>query len=121
MGKYKIPGFAWVSRLQHPLLPAHAITAHRVQGSTLDGEVHILLNQEFFAPGMAYVALSRARRLSQLHPGRPLGLLGEVMASREASRPPGRRFVSLGCRRSPPPRGSDHNVRLFHVCVRCVS
>jgi hypothetical protein len=29
--------------------------------------VHILLNQEFFAPGMAYVALSRARRLSQLH------------------------------------------------------
>ena len=43
------------------------VTAHRVQGATLAGEVHVLLNGEFFAPGMAYVALSRVSRLSQLH------------------------------------------------------
>ena len=39
----------------------------RVQGATLDNDVHVLLNSEFFAPGQAYTALSRARRLSQLH------------------------------------------------------
>ncbi len=34
---------------------------------TLEGEVHVLLNSEFFADGQAYVALSRVRRLEQLH------------------------------------------------------
>ena len=50
-----------------PLVAAHAMTVHRVQGATLSGPVHILLNKEFFAEGQAYVALSRVRRLSQLH------------------------------------------------------
>jgi hypothetical protein len=56
-----------VSRRQFPLVPAHAVTVHRVQGSTLDGQVHVLLNAEFFAPGQAYVAIGCCRRLSQLH------------------------------------------------------
>ena len=40
---------------------------HQVQGSTLEGDVHILLNGEVFADGQAYAALSRVRRLEQLH------------------------------------------------------
>ena len=55
------------TRLQIPLVPAHAMTIHRVQGATLTGDVHILLNREIFADGQAYVALSRVQRLSQLH------------------------------------------------------
>jgi ATP-dependent exoDNAse (exonuclease V) alpha subunit len=49
------------------MVPAHALTIHRVQGATLEGAVHILLNKEIFADGQAYVALSRVQRLSQLH------------------------------------------------------
>ena len=29
--------------------------------------MHVLLNSDFFAPGQAYTALSRARRIGQLH------------------------------------------------------
>ena len=60
-------GAGSVTRYQFPLLPAFAVTVHRVQGSTLDCDIHVLLNAEFFAAGQAYTALSRARRLSQLH------------------------------------------------------
>ena len=56
-----------VRRLQFPLLPAHCVTVHRVQGSTLTHDVHVLLNREFFAPGQAYVALTRVTTLRQLH------------------------------------------------------
>jgi hypothetical protein len=35
-----------VVRTQFPLIPAHAMTVHRVQGSTLENAVHILLNAE---------------------------------------------------------------------------
>lgn len=38
-----------------------------MQGATLTGEVHVLLNREIFADGQAYVALSRVQRLAQLH------------------------------------------------------
>ena len=55
------------TRLMFPLLPAFSMTIHRVQGATMEGDVHILLNAEVFADGMAYVAISRVRRLSQLH------------------------------------------------------
>ena len=54
-------------RIQFPLLPAHCVTVHRVQGCTVEGGLHVLLNGEFFAYGQAYVALSRVRRLSQVH------------------------------------------------------
>ena len=30
-----------------------AVTVHRVQGATLEGDVHVLLNSEFFADGQA--------------------------------------------------------------------
>jgi hypothetical protein len=30
-----------------------AVTVHRVQGATLEGDVHVLLNAEFFADGQA--------------------------------------------------------------------
>lgn len=65
--KVACKGVGVVTRYQFPVLPSHAITVHRVQGATLDNDVHVLLNSEFFAPGQAYTALSRARRLSQLH------------------------------------------------------
>ena len=42
-------------------------TRQRVQGATLEDDVHILLNAEMFAEGQGYVALSRVRRLSQVH------------------------------------------------------
>ena len=56
-----------LQRNQFPIIPAAAMTVHRVQGMTLEGDVHVLLNGEFFADGQAYVALSRVRRLEQLH------------------------------------------------------
>ena len=31
----------------------YAVTVHRVQGATLEEDVHILLNSEFFADGQA--------------------------------------------------------------------
>ena len=65
--EHTIYGHGKCSRFQFPVLPSYAVTVHRVQGCTLDGDVHILLNKEFFAEGQAYVALTRVRRLSQLH------------------------------------------------------
>ena len=62
-----VAGVSKVSRTQFPLLPSFSQTAHRVQGATLEGDVHILLNKEFFAPGQAYVAMSRVRELGKLH------------------------------------------------------
>ena len=40
---------------------------HRVQGTTIGSDLHALINKEFFSPGQAYVAISRVRRLAQLH------------------------------------------------------
>ena len=54
-------------RITFPLIPAHAVTVHRVQGATIENELHILLNSEFFARGQAYVALGRTRRPEQIH------------------------------------------------------
>ena len=65
--QYKVYGHGTCTRFQFPILPSYAVTVHRVQGCTLEGDVHILLNKEFFAEGQAYVALTRIRRLSQLH------------------------------------------------------
>jgi len=62
-----VKGVGMISRSQFPLIPAFAVTVHRVQGATLEGDVHVLLNSDFFADGQAYVALSRCRSLEQLH------------------------------------------------------
>ena len=51
---------------QLPLKLGWAITIHRSQGMTLD-HVTIDLNDDFFAKGMLYVALSRVRNLSDIY------------------------------------------------------
>jgi ATP-dependent DNA helicase PIF1 len=47
------------SRIQYPLQVAFALTVHKTQGLTLP-HISVALNHEMFAPGQAYVALSRA-------------------------------------------------------------
>lgn len=50
---------------QFPLILAYAFTAHRVQGLTLP-RIVAQLGSDVFAPGQAYVILSRCRELSKL-------------------------------------------------------
>src|SRR3990172_2958628 len=47
-------------RLQYPIIIAYALTIHKCQGSTLDFCM-IDIGPKIFAPGQAYVALSRTR------------------------------------------------------------
>lgn len=54
-------------RSQFPLIESYGITTHRVQGATLTKQYHIKLDATFFSTGQAYVALSRAQSLSQIH------------------------------------------------------
>jgi ATP-dependent DNA helicase PIF1 len=61
VGKYK----------QLPLTPAWASTVHKAQGLTLE-DLRIDFDFGAFAPGQAYVALSRARSTSGLSLARPL-------------------------------------------------
>ena len=56
---------------QFPLMPAWAVTIHKSQGKTLDS-VLVDFGAGTFAPGQAYVALSRCRRLEDVHLVRPL-------------------------------------------------
>jgi len=56
---------------QLPLAPAWALTMHKAQGLTLE-DVRIDFADGAFAPGQAYVALSRARSLDGLSLARPM-------------------------------------------------
>ena len=53
-----------ISRTQFPLVACWAITIHKSQGMTLDKVITKM--EKIFAPGQAYVALSRARELSDI-------------------------------------------------------
>ena len=48
------------TRRQFPLQNSFALTVHKAQGITLP-KISTFLDNQFFAPGQAYVALSRAR------------------------------------------------------------
>jgi ATP-dependent exoDNAse (exonuclease V) alpha subunit len=56
---------------QIPLIHGWAITIHKAQGLTLD-DVRVDFGRGAFAPGQAYVALSRVRTIAGLSFKRPL-------------------------------------------------
>jgi len=47
------------SRYQFPLQNSFALTVHKTQGLTLP-KITVSVDQDMFAPGQAYVAMSRA-------------------------------------------------------------
>ena len=58
---------------QFPFILAWAVTVHKAQGLTLE-QVRIDLGRGMFAPGQAYVALSRCRTLDGISFNRPLSM-----------------------------------------------
>jgi hypothetical protein len=63
---YEFQKNVFVSRSQFPLTLAWAITIHKAQGLSLNC-VLLDLGDNIFASGMAYVGLSRARKLENVH------------------------------------------------------
>ena len=59
------------SRLQFPVVPCFAITAHKAQGQTLD-RVGVALNENVFTHGQLYVILSRVRDPNNIKILRPV-------------------------------------------------
>ncbi len=63
-------GTTWYSQM--PLKLAWAMTIHKAQGQTVDGPMWVDLGHRVWSGGQTYVALSRVRRLGQLHLRREL-------------------------------------------------
>lgn len=63
---YEYQRNVYVSRSQFPISLAWALTIHKTQGLSLDAVI-IDLGYQIFEPGMAYVALSRARKLDNVY------------------------------------------------------
>ena len=63
--QYEIKKNIIATRKQFPIILAWAITIHKSQGLTLNKAL-IDLGDSVFAPGMAYVALSRLKKLNDL-------------------------------------------------------
>jgi ATP-dependent exoDNAse (exonuclease V) alpha subunit len=61
------------SYTQFPFILAWAVTVHKAQGLTLN-RIRIDLGRGMFAPGQAYVALSRCRTLEGISFNRPLSI-----------------------------------------------
>ena len=57
---------------QMPLKQAWAMTIHKAQGQTVDGPLWVDLGNRVWSGGQTYVAMSRVRRLEQLHLRRAL-------------------------------------------------
>jgi ATP-dependent exoDNAse (exonuclease V) alpha subunit len=72
-------------RTMLPLVPAYAVTVHKLQGTTLDRAV-IDLGANYFSPGQKFVALSRCRSLDTLEISSldQSGLLGDNVCNMEA-------------------------------------
>lgn len=67
-----------------PLKLAYALTVHKTQGLTLEN-LNINLGWGAFAPGQAYVALSRAKSLAGLRMDRPLKVKDVIVDQRVAA------------------------------------
>ena len=57
---------------QMPVKLAWAMTIHKAQGQTVNGPLRVDLGSGVWSGGQTYVALSRVRRLEQLHLSRPV-------------------------------------------------
>ena len=64
--KFMVMKKLYVHRKQFPLILAFAVTVHKCQGLSLDCAM-MDLGDQVFADGMAYVALSRVKRLENLY------------------------------------------------------
>jgi ATP-dependent exoDNAse (exonuclease V) alpha subunit len=72
-----LDGNGTCERTMLPIVPAYALTVHKLQGTTLNYAV-IDLGDKYFAPAQKFVALSRCRSLDtllicDLHPARLIG------------------------------------------------
>jgi hypothetical protein len=64
--RFMVMNKIYVRRMQFPLILAFAVTIHKCQGLSLNCAIMDLSDQVFCA-GMAYVALSRVKKLEKLH------------------------------------------------------